>query len=103
MGAMSHFEMYLQAMNELGADSKDITNKSCSECVNNSLVFSGVPKGAADFVRSTFRLVDSSEHHRVAASLAFGRQYLIIDKLLAVLDKSKAEGKEYGKLRYILQ
>ena len=122
--AMSHFEMYLQAMNELGADSKyittflnmlrscfsgncisgkDINNKSCSECVNNSLVFSGVPKGAADFVRSTFRLVDSSEHHRVAASLAFGRQYLIIDKLLAVLDKSKAEGKEYGKLRYILQ
>merc|ERR1711959_165893 len=111
--AMSHFEMYLQAMNELGADSKyittflnmlrscsgkDIKNKSCSECVNNSLVFSGVPKGAADFVRSTFRLVDSSEHHRVAASLAFGRQYLIIDKLLAVLDKSKAEGKEYGKL-----
>merc|ERR1712193_307503 len=113
--AMSHFEMYLQAMNELGADSKyittflnmlrscfsgncisgkDINNKSCSECVNNSLVFSGVPKGAADFVRSTFRLVDSSEHHRVAASLAFGRQYLIIDKLLAVLDKSKAEVEE---------
>merc|ERR1712193_309972 len=73
---------------------KDINNKSCSECVNNSLVFSGVPKGAADFVRSTFRLVDSSEHHRVAASLAFGRQYLIIDKLLAVLDKSKAEVEE---------
>jgi len=109
---MSHFEMYLQAMDQLGSDTKQITSfltmlqacatagVPCPESIDSALLFCSMPKGVPEFLRYTFSLVESKELHKVAASLAFGRQYLIIDKLLATIDKSGPQG--FGKYKYML-
>lgn len=113
---MSHFEMYLEAMRQLGSDTKQITSflnmlqacatagVPCPESIDSALLFCSMPKGVPEFLRFTFSLVESKELHKVAASLAFGRQYLIIDKLLATLDKASGEEAEtsFAKYRYLL-
>lgn len=127
---MSHFEMYLGAMTQLGADTKcletflsmlqgcvDLKSFSTSaasatkdqppqpsfaECVDSSLLSCGAPRGAADFAAYTFSLVDAGERHETAASLAFGRQYVILDRLLSILSQAERAGDSVDKFKYMV-
>lgn len=137
--AMSHFDMYLAAMEQIGADTRYIKNflgimqassdlkhmtkatnpeaprvggwasrgwdwqgGSVRQSVDSSLLAIGAPRGAQEFSSFTFSLVDSKQDHKIASSLAFGRQGLMMERLLAILDQAEAQGKEVGKFRYLL-
>lgn len=79
----SHFELYLRAMEQCGADTsgiqaltKNLQNGiSVQESINHSII----PKAAANFMRYTFSIIDSRKPHLIAAVFTFGREDLIPD------------------------
>ena len=84
---MATFRMYLDAMEQLGAETKCVASflGDCGDCgdlragdlgpvVGPSLLSCRAPRGAADFTAYTCQVIDSGKDHKVAASLVFGRQ-----------------------------
>jgi len=104
----SNFSMYLDAMTALGAHTNRM--KKCMNIVNHgagldkAMAFSGAPKGAADYVRGTFSLVDPKGLHKVAASLAFGRvKTVLFERILEIVSNSpNASDEAKSKLRHYM-
>jgi hypothetical protein len=91
--AISHFELYLQAMKSCGASTMQVNslvaklqqrpknNESEEDLLQGALA--GAPAEAVDFVNSTFELLATGETHRIAAAFTFGREDLIPDMFSA--------------------
>ena len=80
---LSHFEMYRQAMRQCGANTSiidDLVSEIRSgTTLDAALDAANTPKAAADFVRTTWRFVESGSTHTIAAAFTFGREDLIPD------------------------
>lgn len=79
----SHYELYLEAMEQSGADSSKMILladllKNGAE-LNNALAQATVPAEAQDFVRHTFSIINSGKPHIQSAAFTFGREDLIPD------------------------
>jgi hypothetical protein len=76
----SHFELYLQAMDEVGADSaapRRFVERAAAAGVERAMDEFPVPPPARVFVTSTFDFIASDQPHQVAAALALGREHVI--------------------------
>lgn len=102
---LSHFEMYLEAMQEVGADASRVLavmNRLTSlDQLESSLQQSPLQTAERDFLGFTFSLVRENKPHRVAAAFTFGREDLLPDVFLAIL-REQTKG-SYPQLRYYLQ
>jgi hypothetical protein len=95
---LSHFEMYLQAMADAGADVKPINcfvdDIRAGHPVQAALARSGAPLGAHDFVSTTMAVVEADKPYAIAAAFAIGREEIIptmfieIVRGIAALDSS---------------
>jgi len=77
---ISHYEMYVQAMKEVGADSMpiktflvDVKEKG----VRDALLAETVPFPARTFVQGTFEIIKTGEPHRLAAAFSLGRENVV--------------------------
>lgn len=76
--ATGHFEYYMSSMQQIGADTDPI--ERLLELVRHgtptdrALVLADVPPEAAEFVRATFRFIDTGKPHVIAAAFTFGRE-----------------------------
>lgn len=88
-GYLSHFELYLAAMSDAGADTKPI-------CAFVNDLRGGVPwpealerhgptSATRDFVRQTLEIATSNKGHEIAAAFALGREDLISPMFLALI------------------
>ncbi|GAA4015955.1 DUF3050 domain-containing protein [Hymenobacter fastidiosus] len=79
----SHFELYLRAMEECGADTQPIRRLldalSVGESVEQALLRADAPYAVQQFVLSTFSIINSGQPHAVAAAFTFGREDVIPD------------------------
>ncbi len=77
--ALSHFELYLRAMQSCGAATGPahalLATLSSGGTLEQALA--PAPAEAAAFVRSTFAILATNEPHRIAAAFTFGREDLI--------------------------
>lgn len=86
---VSHFELYLQAMEAVGADTRPIEN--FVQHIQNgtpwrdALVLSNAPKSAVDFVTSTMEWIEQGKVHVVAGVFTFGREDLIPDVFIELV------------------
>lgn len=91
----SHFEWYLEAMDEVGADRRPIdrlvSGLMQGEHWARALDQSGLPKEARDFAISTLRLAAGPLHVR-ASAFFHGRENLIPDMFVTLVQRLKAEG-----------
>jgi hypothetical protein len=98
--AVSHFELYLRAMAEAGADDTRIIQmvKSVVEGKNVNLALdqSGIHDSVKNFVRNTFQVIHSGKPHVTAAAFTFGREDLIPDMFRILIDD--LNGRFPGKL-----
>ena len=82
-GHISHFELYLQAMVEAGADTSTIRNLvdelKSGRALPDALAVAGPPAEAVDFVRTTFSFLQLDKPHVTVAAFTFGRKDLIPD------------------------
>jgi hypothetical protein len=96
-GFISHFELYLRAMREAGADvariDRFIELLRAGQSVSTALHEAVVPTPSAGFVRTTFAIIERAPLHCQAAAFAFGREDLIpemFERVIAVRDKGHA-------------
>lgn len=107
-GRIAHFDLYLRAMQEAGADTTAIhlalASVRAGGATAAALVSAGVPAGAAAFSGATFNLASQGSIHAVAAAFTFGREDLIPDMFTELVTRLS---REYpGKLdtfRYYLE
>lgn len=77
----SHFELYMRAMEECGADTLPIRRLvaavGAGRSVSQALTDAQAPDSVRQFVETTFRIIESGKAHAVAAAFTFGREDLI--------------------------
>lgn len=82
-GFASHFELYHEAMRDCGADTRPVdeflARVRAGQDVRTALGDPAVPRGVAEFVASTFAVIETGGAHRIAAAFAFGREDVIPD------------------------
>jgi len=86
----SHFELYQQAMREIGADTRGIETfiRTLQQSgLQTALDIPEVPVPSANFTRKTFSFINKNHAHEVAAALALGREHIIPGMFRAILDK----------------
>lgn len=89
-GHLSHFELYLSAMDEVGADKAPIEGfirrLADGAGPDEALESPEIPPTARDFVRSTLEVAINGAPHEVAASFCHGRENLLPDVLTGARD-----------------
>jgi hypothetical protein len=104
----SHFELYLDAMQQSGADTKEI-NIFVNELKNTgsfNLAFAkgNVPKEAREFVDFTFSIINSKKDYLQSAVFTFGREDLIPGMFLSIInDIDKKFPDSISILKYYLE
>ena len=104
----SHFEMYLDSMKEIGADTSKIDAfiKSIKSGINveESLAIAQVPQGVKDFVMYTFSVIETGDDHKIASAFTHGREGLIPEMFIEILKKSSFLSNErYDSMIYYLE
>jgi len=103
----SHFEMYLEAMTEVGADTSKVLGFVASidslEEVIPTIEKSSLKEAEKEFLKFTFDTISSHEVHKIAAAFTFGREDLIPDMFIEIINRSN-QGTEnsFPKLTYYL-
>lgn len=94
--AVSHFELYLRAMEDIGANTSAITTfidqLEQGEKWENALVNSGASQAAVQFVRNTMDCVENAPIHVVAGVFTYGREDLIPDMFISIVRELSEKG-----------
>ncbi|WP_062054614.1 DUF3050 domain-containing protein [Aquimarina longa] len=102
----SHFEMYLDAMNQIHANTSEIDSLisliESRNDVNYTLNQLTIDQRVINFVQFSFEIIQTKKPHLIAAAFTFGREDVIPDMFIKILKKSDAENKTYNKLTYYL-
>lgn len=103
-GHMSHFDMYLLAMKEVGIDTKilELFIMYMSREPDRKPHCICSDKIAADFMKTTFDLIDRGPHC-AAAAFAFGRETILPDVFQRLLDQLDLNEVEAPRFHYYLQ
>jgi len=105
----SHFEMYLDAMHQVEANTTEIDN-FIEEIRSGKNVFFAVEKLDVSaeikrFVQYTFDIIATEKPHVIASAFTFGREDLIPDMFLQIVKNAESNdsSKSYNKLTYYLE
>ncbi|WP_232699561.1 DUF3050 domain-containing protein [Brevibacillus daliensis] len=106
-GFISHFELYLQAMKEVGADTTRIERFidaiSNGVSVDDALLSCEAPPSVERFVKHTMYLAEYGQTHQVCAAFFFGREDIIPDMFQVLVDELTSKGETSSRLVYYLQ
>lgn len=89
----SHFELYLESMQQVSADTRPILDLLArigrDEDVAQAMDHCGAPAGAVRFVKSTFDVIDTGDLHRIAACFTFGREDVVPDMFRNIVEEMR--------------
>ena len=105
--AKSHYEMYLEAMIQAKANTGEINEFirliELGNTIEMALNQVNIDQRVADFVKFSFSIIDTDKPHLVASAFTFGREDVIPDMFIEILNKSDAKNENYDKLKYYLE
>jgi len=103
----SHFEMYLDAMMQIDANTDEINHLvrllEVGKSVNYSLNEINIDERVADFIKFSFAIIETEKPHLIASAFTFGREDVIPDMFIEILKSADSENKLYNKLTYYLE
>ena len=102
----SHFEIYLQAMKEVGASTNIINqflNEVRSSGINKALENNLVPEPSREFMAYTFGLIERGIGHEIAASFAIGRESIVPLMFKRILEQTNISTDEAPVFHYYLE
>ena len=93
--SVSHFEMYLNAMRQINANTQSI-EKLLDRLRKGNDIFdtidrAGLPEYVTNFLNFTFRIIEEGKTHKIAAVFTFGREDLIPDMFISMIKKMNIE------------
>jgi hypothetical protein len=103
----SHYEMYLEAMDQCNADTTAIHTFIGSLQAGGSFaeayLKAGVPSEAQDFVNFTFEVINSGKAHLQSAAFTFGREDLIPNMFISIVgDLNRKFPDQLSLIKYYL-
>jgi hypothetical protein len=102
----SHYQIYLDAMSEVGASTNAITDfvmDVAGKGIHTAFESNKIPKPSLEFMKHTFDLIERGKSHEIAASFAIGREGIVPLMFQRILDQSKLGTDEVPVFRYYLQ
>lgn len=103
----SHFEMYLDAMQQVNGNTNEIYKLIELIKLEKPLTYSlnqiNIDNRIAEFINYTFSIIKTKKVHLVAAAFTFGREDLIPDMFIKILKNADAKNNKYNKLIYYLE
>jgi hypothetical protein len=103
----SHFEMYIDAMEQIGANTAPIksfiqeikSDTSVYEALSNT----NISQKTRDFVSFSFNIIETNQPHQIASAFTFGREDIIPEMFIEIIDRAKLGDQSCEKLKYYLQ
>src|SRR5690554_8202020 len=99
--------MYLDAMRQINADTSKIeefiAHLKKGESVQKALEKIKIDARVAEFVNFSFSVIDTKQAHTVASAFTFGREGIIPDMFIEILQKGNPENQSYNKSPSYLQ
>jgi hypothetical protein len=106
-GSISHFDLYLQAMAEVGANTKpilrfidNVEQQGIDYAIENT---KGIPDCTRDFMRTTFNFIATGKKHVIASAFTYGREAVIPGMFQGILQQLNINSYEAKKFHYYLQ
>lgn len=105
----SHFLMYLESMQQVGASTDTILeflgHLNTGKSIKEALCLINIPDAVKSFVEFTFDVIATNKTHQIAAVFTFGREDLIPDMFMEIIHNAKRSDQKdrYNKLTYYLQ
>lgn len=104
----SHYEMYLEAMEQCGADTtainKFITNLKKTGALHAAYEAADVPVAGRAFVDYTFEIINGKASHLQSAAFTFGREDLIPNMFIAIVrDLNQKFPDQLSLIKYYLE
>lgn len=88
---LSHFEMYVDAMETMGSNTRDIkdflNNVKESNDIFQSIENLDLDIRIKEFLKFTFQIIETKEPHKIAAAFTFGREDLIPHMFSSILNE----------------
>mgnify|MGYP001409335116 CR=1 FL=1 len=101
---MSHFEMYIDSIKSINVETEEILDNINSlnnlETIEEDIDKLDIKDYVKDFLKFTFSVIKRGKIHEVAAVFTFGREDLIPDMFMPLLEGINSENNELNKLIY---
>ena len=100
----SHFELYIDSIEEFGLNTskiiKNINSLNNLETIENDIDELNLKNYVKDFLKFTFSVIKRGKVHEVASVFTFGREDLIPDMCIPLIEGINAENNDLNKLIY---
>lgn len=103
---ISHFELYLKAMEEMGIDIseiKQILYNINNENINELFENKNIPNSSRKFMAQTFKYIQSWDIIEIASAFTFARENIIPEMFIEIIKKLKISNIEAPTLYYYLK
>lgn len=103
----SHYEMYLDAMSQIGAEDSQVLKFvkliEAGNSIRKAFEQVEVDESVAEFVKFSFEVIATNKAHLIASAFTFGREDVIPDMFISILKQADSKNLQYNKLRYYLE
>lgn len=102
---ISHYDLYVSAMRQAGAWTEEFADFYDFSTVSNKLDVAQLAPNphVEQFLKGTFRVIDSGKDHELAAYFFIGREALIPDMFFRVVERLSVSGERLDELMTYLQ
>ncbi len=101
---VSHFEMYIDSIEEFGLNTSEIINNLNTlnniETIDKDIEKLDIKSYVKDFLKFTFSVIKRGKIHEVASVFTFGREDLIPDLFIPLIEGINSENNDLNKLIY---
>lgn len=102
---LSHFEMYLESMRDMGANTSRINlfinNLKAGQSIVSAIDAMEADPRVKEFLQFTFETIQSNKTHNIASAFTFGREDLIPDMFSSILKEIQSAMPEVDLEGYI--
>ena len=101
---VSHFEMYIDSIEEFGLNTSEIINNLNTlnniDTIDKDIEKLDIKSYVKDFLKFTFSVIKRGKIHEVASVFTFGREDLIPDMFIPLIEGINSENNDLNKLIY---